>query len=77
MKFATILRLMPFDCSISYVPGKLLYTADALSCAPVDVIITGESDTEAMFHVMMSLLPQDADAAFTKVKGILHKRLAK
>ena len=29
------LRLMQFNYTISHVPGKLLYTADALSCAPV------------------------------------------
>ena len=28
------LRLMQFDYTISHVPGKLLYTADTLSCSP-------------------------------------------
>ena len=29
------LRLMKFDYNIHHVPGKLLYTADALSRAPI------------------------------------------
>ena len=34
---AVSLRLMQFDYTISHVPGKLLYTADTLSYAPVDI----------------------------------------
>ena len=75
------LRLMRFDYSVSHVPGKLLYTADALSRAPVDEVITDEDDTEAMVHAIMSLLPasndrldeyrrqQDADATCSKLKA--------
>ncbi len=32
------LRLSKFDYTISHVPGKFLYTADALSRTPVDGI---------------------------------------
>ena len=75
------LRLMRFDYSVSHVPGKLLYTADALSHAPVDEVITDEDDTEATVHAIMSLLPasndhlheccrqQDADATSSKLKA--------
>ena len=54
------IRLMQFDYSISYVPGKLLYTADALSRAPQ----TGEStvdevqdEAESLIEAVLAGLP--------------------
>ncbi len=38
------LRLMRFDYTISHVPGKLLYTADTLSRAPITSKIVGEAE---------------------------------
>ena len=38
------LRLAKFDYVVTYVPGKLLYTADALSRAPIPE--TGDSDLD-------------------------------
>ena len=54
------LRLARFDYSITHVPGKLLYTADALSRAPSSA---DESDTrlqeeaEALMEVCVAHLP--------------------
>ena len=33
------LRLIPFDYTISHIPGKLLYTADTLSHAPQECLV--------------------------------------
>ena len=59
------IRLMRFDYSISHVPGKLLYTADTLSRAPVippDANhILEDAQTEAFVHVLASYLPASAD----------------
>ena len=46
---------MHFDYSISHVPGKVLYTANALSHASVGEVTTDEDDTKAMVHAIMSL----------------------
>ena len=59
------IRLMRFDYSISHVPGKLLYTADTLSRAPVnppDVNhIHEDKQTELFVHALASNLPASAD----------------
>ena len=59
------IRLMRFDYSISHVPGKLLYTADTLSPAPVippDANhILEDAQTEAFVHALASYLPARAD----------------
>ena len=59
------IRLMRFDYSISHVPGKLLYTADTLSRAPVippDANhILEHVQTEAFVHALASYLPARAD----------------
>ena len=46
------LRLMHFDCSITHVPGKLLYTADALSSALIDEVVIDKDDSEAMVYTI-------------------------
>ena len=57
------LHLSRFDYSISHVPGKLLYTADTLSRAP----ITSSSDCfdnmdmESFLHAIVSSLPLNPD----------------
>ena len=72
------LRLMQFDYSISHVPGKLLYTANTLSHAPIDKIVTEDDETEAMVQAILSLFPgtnhleeyrkvQHADATCSKL----------
>ena len=59
------IRLMRFDYSISHVPGKLLYTANTLSRAPVippDANhILENAQTEAFVHALASYLPASAD----------------
>ena len=55
------LRLMQFDYSISHVPGKFLYMADALSRAPIDEIVTDDCETEAMVQAVLSLFPGNND----------------
>ena len=44
-----------FDYIVQHVPGKLLYTADALSRAPVDT--EGEETTEFPAEVDIQSLP--------------------
>ena len=51
---------MQFNYTISHVPGKLLYTADTLSCTPVDpadktVIV--DVETEMFIQAVISHLP--------------------
>ena len=57
--------LMRFDYTISHVPGKHLYTADTLSCAPVtspDAITCQQSaQTECFVQAITSNLPASAD----------------
>ena len=59
------LRLTRFDYKISHVPGKLLYTADTLSRAPVTP--AGENDkneesaTESFVEAFISYLPANED----------------
>ena len=59
------IRLMRFDYTISHVPGKHLYTADALSRAPVsspDAATTQEgAQTESFVHALTSCLPASSD----------------
>ena len=59
------IRLMHFDNSICHVPGKHLYTANSLSCAPVaspDAITCQESArTELFAQTITSNLPASAD----------------
>ena len=56
---------MRFDYSISHVPGKLLYTADTLSCAPVippDANhVLEDAKSEAFVHALAAYLPASAD----------------
>ena len=59
------LRLSRFDYSISHVPGKLLYTADTLSRAPVastcSAHIQEEAQTEFFASALVSTLPASQD----------------
>ena len=66
------LRLISFDYSINHVPGKLLYTADALFHAPFDEVITDEDDTEAMVYVTMSVPSELRTIVCHQIVGILH-----
>ena len=43
------LRLSRFDYSISYIPGKYLYTADALSRAPLKTLTPELDSSELLF----------------------------
>ena len=54
------LRLMQFNYTISHIPGKLLYTADTLSCAPVDSTektALVDTETEMFVQAVISQLP--------------------
>ncbi len=54
------LRLSKFDYTISHVPGKFLYTADALSRAPVDGIgkeAILQNKAETMVDAVVQSLP--------------------
>lgn len=59
------LRLSRFDYSIAHVPGKLLYTADTLSRAPVDSSNAkdGREDTitESLVQAIVDHLPANKD----------------
>ena len=59
------LRLMRFDYSISHVPGKELYTADALSRSPITssspMQEAEERHTELFISAVVSSLPASAD----------------
>ena len=55
------LRLMRFNYSISHVPGKELYTADALSRAPITVKEVDDHQTELFINAIVSSLPASAD----------------
>ena len=59
------LRLMRFDYSISHVPGKELYTADALSRSPITLSSpmqeAEERHTELFISAVVSSLPASAD----------------
>ena len=57
------LRLSRFDYSISYIPGKYLYTADALSCAPLKTLTPelDSSETESFVQGVVANLPADSD----------------
>ncbi len=61
------LRMMRYNYSISHVPGKLLYTADALSRAPVSASGNHEdstslqNETEAFVAAMVSNFPATSD----------------
>ena len=55
------LRLMRFAFSIVHVPGKYMYTADALSCAPtgvpVDNCIAFQKEVEGHIAAVTEILP--------------------
>ena len=54
------LRLMQFNYTISHVPGKMLYTADTLSHAPVDSAdktTLVDAETEMFVQTILSQLP--------------------
>ena len=54
------LRLMQFNYTISHVPGKMLYTADTLSRAPVDSAdktTLVDAETEMFVQTILSQLP--------------------
>jgi len=58
------LRLMQFNYTISHVPGKMLYTADTLSRAPVDSLDETElndAKTESFVQTIVSHLPASKD----------------
>ena len=57
------LRLTRFDYTISHVPGKLLYTADALSWAPDPSETSPQEyqDTEFLVNALVAYLPAQAD----------------
>ena len=59
------LHLSRFDYTISHVPGKLLYTADALSRAPVTVTNDSQHqddiETEQFVQAVISSLPVSKD----------------
>ena len=59
------LRLMRFNYSISHVPGKELYTADALSRAPITSFSStkeiDDNQTELFINAIVSSLPASAD----------------
>ena len=72
------LRLSRFDYSISHVPGKLLYTADTLSRAPVASTCSAHIQEEAQTEFFASaLFPpcQQAKIAWMST-GQLNKRTA-
>ena len=51
---------MQFNYTIGHVPGKLLYTADTLSCAPVnsvDQTALTDVETEMFLQAVVSNLP--------------------
>jgi len=58
------LRLAKFDYSIEHVPGKLLYTADALSRAPMsdadDDVPQSQEEVEVFIDAVVSSLPASA-----------------
>ena len=58
------LRLAKFDYSIEHVPGKLLYTADALSRAPRsdadDDVPQSQDEIEVFIDAVVSSLPASA-----------------
>ena len=57
------IRLSRFDYSISHVPGKFLYTADALSRAPLKNFTsdTDGSETESFVQGVVVNLPANSD----------------
>ena len=57
------LRLARFHYTIAHVPGKFLYTADALSCAPVfyNSPITEEEKDSCSIHALATVLPAKQD----------------
>ena len=59
------IRLMRFDYSISHVPGKFLYTVDALSRAPIlspgGTYLEEATQTELFVQAVVSHLPADSD----------------
>ena len=59
------LRLMRFQYTIQYVPGKSLYTADTLSRAPLkdpsDTAAVSSRETEQFVQAIRAVLPASAD----------------
>lgn len=56
------LRLTRFDYEVKHVPGKALFTADALSRAPETKVPVEEyADTEYLIRALVAYLPTDAD----------------
>ena len=59
------IHLMRFDYSISHVPGKFLYTVDALSRAPIlspeGTYLEEAAQTELFVQAVVSHLPADSD----------------
>ena len=48
---------MQFDYTISHVPGKLLYTADTLSCSPQEYLAPDEQLAELTEDQMTTTTP--------------------
>lgn len=79
------LRLMRFCYTISHVPGKELWTADALSRSPVEPPDNMEEETEAFVQVILQSVPasreylievkkmQEDDPVCTKVREYCEK----
>ncbi len=66
------LRLSKFDYTISHVPGKFLYTADALSRAPVDGIgkeASLQNEAEAMVDAVVQCLPTSPERFLESFKS--------
>ena len=57
------LRLSRFDYEISHVPGKLFYTADVISRAPIPSsdVTTIDKNIESFVNVLLSQLPASPD----------------
>ena len=60
------LRLDRYDYTIIHVPGKLLYTADLLSRAPLpttdtDIFATLQEEAETPMEICVSQLPASKD----------------
>ena len=59
--------MMRFNCSIRHVPGKLLYTADALSRPPSQEPlstsqITSQAEVESYIDSIIAKLPASGDS---------------
>ena len=68
------LRLAKFDYSVSHIPGKLLYAADALSHAPTSAVTPADDDSlqddaELLVDAITSSLPASPERLAVYVSG--------